>query len=241
MMSVRLRFVFVATSALALPFAGTAYAASFPGTPGNATQYEVTIKKVELCTSSDGQGSCGGAFTIASGNKSFDIASAAAGSQVGSYAQLTTLPFATYSYVRVTVDPAIVATGSGSDNGLTCYTNAAGGGSVSAASAAGLATPAQSTTLYVPHFGTYDAGGGNVTTLTAADFQSSGARGYIDRPADGNVVITYALTAPYTVVAAQRPLITVRFDVTSSLGFLRTGLNTCSVFPEPPSVSISVQ
>jgi hypothetical protein len=220
-------------------FGGSAYAA-FPGTAGNATQYQVTIKKVVLCTASDGAGSCSDPHTIGSGDKSFDIASAAAGGQVGSYANLTTLPITTYSYVQVTIDPAIVATGSGSDGGLTCYTSASGGGSVSVASSGSNTAPAQSTTIYVPHFGSYNAGTG-ATTLSASDFQTSGARGYIDRPSDSEVVITYALTAAYTVVRERRPTITVKFDVSSSLGFLRTGATTCSVFPEPPSVTITVQ
>ena len=93
-------------------------------------------------------------------------------------------------------------------------------------------------TIYVPHIGTYTTSGG-ATTLTEADFQTSGSRGYIKRPNDSDVLITYALTVPYAPVLNKQPQVTVKFNVTGAVGFLFTGV--CQAFPEPPSVLITVQ
>lgn len=218
-----------------------AYAANFPGTSITPTIYQVTLKKVELCTSSDGAGSCVGAFVIGSASRAFDIAGVNAGAQVGSYANLSNLPVgSTFTHVRATVDLAIVIRASGADGANpTCYSSASGGGSVSAASSATFAGgPAQNSTVYVPHIGTYGIGGGS-STLTEADFQTSGSRGYIKRPNDFDVLITYQLTAPFTPVRNQQPQVTVKFDVTGAVGVFFTGI--CEMFPEPPSVSITVR
>ena len=232
-----LRF-FSAAAALLVPCA--AYAA-FPGTPATPTIYQVTLKKVEICTGSDGVGSCNGAFVVGTSTKSFDIAAVGAGAAVGSYANLSTLPVgSTFTHVRVTVDVAITVRASGTDSGVTCYTQAAGGGSAGAAASATVAGgPAVTGTIYVPHIGTYNTSGG-ASTLTEADFQTSGSRGYIKRPNDSDVLVTYALSAPYTAVLNKQPQVTVKFNVTGAVGFLFTGA-ACDVFPEPPSVTITVQ
>ena len=234
-----LRF-FSAAAAAALLVPCAAYAA-FPGTPATPTIYQVTLKKVEICTGSDGVGSCNGAFVVGTSTKSFDIAAVGAGAAVGSYANLSTLPVgSTFTHVRVTVDSVITVRASGADGVGTCFTQAAGGGSASAASAATFAGgPAVTGTVYVPHVGSYTVAGATVT-LTEADFQTSGSRGYIKRPNDSDVLITYSLTAPYTPVLNKQPQVTVKFNVTGAIGFKFTGV-ACDVFPEPPSVTITVQ
>jgi hypothetical protein len=235
----RSTFRFLAVAALAM--APVAAYAAFPGTSATPTIYQVTLKKVEICTGSDGAGSCEGSFVVGSSTKAFDIAAVGAGAAVGSYANLSALPIgSTFTHVRVTVDSAITVRASGADSGTTCYTQAAGGGSASAASAATFAGgPAVTGTVYVPHIGTYTTSAG-ASTLTEADFQTTGSRGYIKRPNDSDVLITYSLTAPYTPVLNKQPQVTVKFNVTGAVGFLFTGA-ACNAFPEPPSVSITVQ
>jgi hypothetical protein len=232
------RFFFAAALATA-PVA----AAAFPGTAVTPTIYQVTLKKVEICTGSDGVGSCEGSFVLGSSTRSFDIAAVGAGAAVGSYANLSTLPVgSTFTHIRVTVDAAITARASGTDGvgPPTCYTQAAGGGSAgTAASATFAGGPPVTGTIYVPHIGTLNTSGG-ARTLTEADFQTTGARGYIKRPNDSDVVITYSLTAPYTSVLNKQPQVTVKFNVTGAVGILWTGA-ACDVFPEPPSVTITVQ
>ena len=177
---------------------------------------------------------------IGSATRAFDIA-ANAGAQVGSYANLSNLPIGTtFTHVRATVDlgyrhPRVGGRWRQSD----VLQQRGGGGSASAASSATFAGgPAQNSTVYVPHVGSYSIGGGT-TALTEADFQTSGSRGYIKRPDDSDVLVTYQLSAPYTPTRNQQPQVTVKFDVTGAVGVLFTGI--CEMFPEPPSVSITVR
>ena len=77
-----------------------------------ADEYNVSVQEVELCTDS----SCGTTVTLANTTKTFDIASAAAGAAVGSYADLTGITAGTYSHLRSTVSSTISFTGAASSN-----------------------------------------------------------------------------------------------------------------------------
>ncbi|MBL6847347.1 hypothetical protein N9Z35_01785 [Alphaproteobacteria bacterium] len=70
---------------------------------GPATQYEVSVSKVELCTES----TCGTAVTVADTAAVFDIAAASAGAAVGSYADLNGVTPGTYTHIRSTVSSTI--------------------------------------------------------------------------------------------------------------------------------------
>ena len=70
---------------------------------GPATQYEVSVSKVELCTDS----TCATAVTVADTTAAFDIASATAGAAVGSYADLNGVTAGTYTHIRSTVSSTI--------------------------------------------------------------------------------------------------------------------------------------
>ena len=56
---------------------------------GEATVYKVTLTKIELCTAaplaSKTDTTCTGATIVGTGNKTFDVASVTAGSEVGSF------------------------------------------------------------------------------------------------------------------------------------------------------------
>ena len=70
--------------------------AAIPGAARAASEYQVTVKRVDLCTDS----ACSTFVTIGSGNKVFDIASVAAGAAVGSYADVGGLAAGiTYTHV----------------------------------------------------------------------------------------------------------------------------------------------
>lgn len=106
---------------------------------GAATQYEVSVQAMELCTGSS-SGSCTGAATVASTAASFDIASATAGAAVGSYADLNTVTAGDYTHLRTTLSPTIVFSASATsgcsavstDTSVTLTANVTGaaGGSV---------------------------------------------------------------------------------------------------------------
>jgi len=71
---------------------------------GPASVYKVTMKKLELCTSSTGVTDCGDAVVIGKGLATVDIAAADAGAVAGSYGSAALLPLGTtYTHMRVTI------------------------------------------------------------------------------------------------------------------------------------------
>jgi len=97
---ITLIFIFLSNHVLAACFSVTGASTAC----GPATQYEVSVSKVELCTDS----SCGTAVIVADTTTSFDIASATAGAAVGSYADLSGVTAGTYTHLRTTVSSTIV-------------------------------------------------------------------------------------------------------------------------------------
>ena len=103
-------------------FAGTAFAGSGQGI---ATQYEITMLKLELCTdaplTTEEDVTCTGAVVVGTGSKIFDIASVSAGASVGSFVSSTGLPIGvTYKYAKPTFSKTIKVTGSVSLINPTC-------------------------------------------------------------------------------------------------------------------------
>ena len=75
----------------ALFYSNASFAACFAVTGATtdcaqATEYQVSVSKVELCADA----ACTSAVTVADTTASFDIATAAVGAQVGAYANLNT-------------------------------------------------------------------------------------------------------------------------------------------------------
>ena len=99
---------------------------------GRATQYVVTVTKMELCTdaplTSEEDVTCVGAVTLGDETMEFDIASVAVGATVGAYADANGLPIGTtYRYAKPTFLRKVQLTGSVELVGptCTCRTNAA--------------------------------------------------------------------------------------------------------------------
>jgi hypothetical protein len=201
--------------------------AAIPGNRVAATRYDVTVHKVELCTTN----ACAEAVQVGAGIKTFNIASQNAGADVGSYANAAGLPAGqTFTHVRLTIGMTFTIAGGGLDNGgQNCQTvngNAAGDHTtVGTGTVGGAGTPMP---LTVPNVGTngivqadYD-----VFNLTKQNGAATGT-------------ITFPLAAPFKI-GANEPLIKVSFDTSSALGVVQTGAGTCAVFPQPPSVNISI-
>ena len=71
---------------------------------GAASVYKVTMKKLEMCTSSTGVTDCGNALVIGEGTQVVDVASVDAGAVAGSYGNVALLPLGTtYTHMRVTI------------------------------------------------------------------------------------------------------------------------------------------
>lgn len=95
----------LAASLLCVDLAG---ATCLAGTCGAATKYEVNVLSVSLCQSS----SCTSPVTVGSSSQSFDIASAAVGSAIGSYASFDSVTTGTYTHIQVVVSRSFTISGS---------------------------------------------------------------------------------------------------------------------------------
>lgn len=74
-----------------------------------ATRYDVNVQEVALCQDS----ACASSSVVGSGAKTFDIASAAVGTAIGSYAKVDALPVGVYSHIRVVISRTFTISGAG--------------------------------------------------------------------------------------------------------------------------------
>ena len=215
--------------------------AAIPGAARAASEYQVTVKRVDLCTDS----ACSTFVTIGSGNKVFDIASVAAGAAVGSYADVGGLAAGiTYTHVRAYVDETITMTGGGvsDDADVTCYTDATPtqDGDANTAEISDNTTASGVSEDYI-----VPSDAGSFTGLVDSDWEDLNITvRNTDANTVGDVVITYPLTASYTTIG-QEPLIEIQFDTSTAVGVLDTdptaGDGNCSIFPRPPTVTITIR
>ena len=123
---------------------------------GEATEYEITMKKVELCSDA----TCTTPITVGERDMAADIAAADAGATVGSYASTSGIPSGTYSHIRITISRTIQITGTVVISGSSsCFTD---GGSDNVADnlLVTTATSASSTTMYLVNDDSYEVGTG---------------------------------------------------------------------------------
>ena len=92
---------------------------------GAATEYKITIYKIELCDSTSTASACNGAITVYDGNSgAIDIANTTAGAAAASLGNAGVAKFGTsYTYLQITMGRAYTVKGSAEDSaGNTCYT-----------------------------------------------------------------------------------------------------------------------
>lgn len=210
---------------------------SFAQTTGPATRYDVQVQQVELCTGNGGGNGCDNPFVVGTGNKTFDIASASVGAQVGSYASTAGIPVGvTYSHVRVTLSRTFTIVGTvtgvtgvgGTGNCRTGGTDATGFTATTGGTGLNTAGTATAQLLNVPNANAFGAG--------IPTFPSS----FKVTDNDPIMTMTIALTAPFTA-ALNQPTINVSFNTQTAVGASNDGTGGCRMFPQPPSVSITVQ
>lgn len=202
---------------------------------GDATTYEITITKIEICESS----ACASPLTIGSSSKEFNIASAAVGAEIGTYAPLNTIPKGTTAtHMRVTMSRAIdiagvvygIIAGGGAPN-YSCGTDSTDTTSTITAGGVGVVggngTSAQ--TLYVPDelaiggapaAGTYAAAG--ITLISATEMRMLQSLGK-------------------TVTMGDiPPVIDIAFYTEDALQAENNGANGCLMLPGVPTVEITI-
>lgn len=196
---------------------------------GNATSYIVSVTNLELCSSA----ACSDPVALGSGAVNFDIASAAVGAAVGTYASTNNLPAGrTFSHVRITLSRTIRISGNaGSPAGVAgdCITDGTAGAVTGGAVLAPGATAALSN-LVVP----------NVLAIggvgpTAAQYSAQGIT-----LVDGTSLrFLTALSSSFTV-GQTPPNIDLAFQTQNSIGTVNDGSNNCEMFPQPPVVSLTL-
>ena len=202
---------------------------------GVATQYEVTMKKVELCSDA----TCTAPITVGEIDMAADIGAAEAGATVGNYASTSGIPSGTYTHLRVTMDRTFTITGTVVIGSATCATD---GGTDSAATqlldaGTGTATP---TAMYLANADTYGADDGigeDAGTGITLNYDNPKYATSITMSGD-TVLIIYELTEPYTRLL-KTPLITVSFGTTTAIGAATAA--QCVMWINEPNVPISIK
>ena len=209
---------------------------------GTATQYTIQVTQIALCASS----TCGSPVMLGNTSQSFDIASAAVGGALGSFASTSGLPVGTtFTHLQTTMSRTISIDGTVTDGanlaGITntaCRTDTANdGGAAGAAATAGDGAEGAGTSsaqdLFVPT--PLSFGGG--TLPTTASYTNEG----IGLPL-GASTMTYmvALSSPFTTTS-EEPSINIAFNTQSALGTFNGGANNCKMVPQPPVVTISIE
>ena len=211
------------------------YTASDEGQP---TQYQVTMKKVELCTDL----ACSTTYTVGERDMDADIASVSAGADIGAYAPTTGIPPGiVYTHLRVTISRTFTVTASISVDGGLCRTDGGNNANATQMTVGASSGTAVAETMYLVNAGSYGASDG---TRDGDEGSSNIDIGY-SSPSSAktmsvsgdNAVMVYELTAPYQKTL-RAPVIKVKFISATALGVVDTA---CSLYINEPSVTISLQ
>ena len=212
-----------------------AYSADAHGQP---TQYEVTMKKVELCTDL----ACTSPFILGEKNMAADIVPSEGGKNVANYASTSGIPVGTvYTHLRVTLDRTFKITGNVSVGEKECATdggNNAGATQMTIGTNGG--TPAEENMFLVNAGGYANDTGTRAGDLGSSDLDISYAS---PNPAKSisvsgdNALLVYELTAPYQKTL-RAPVIKIAFDTSQAIS---ANDDSCAMWIEEPTVSIALQ
>ena len=201
---------------------------------GEATEYEITMKKVELCSDA----TCTTPITVGERDMAADIAAADAGATVGSYASTSGIPSGTYSHIRITISRTIQITGTVviSDSS-SCFTDG-GTDNVADNLLVTTATSASSTTMYLVNDDSYAVGTGDTSAENITIGYTNPTYATSMTVSGDNAVMIYELTEPYTRLL-KAPVIKVAFNTENAVGCEDT--TTDVMWIEEPYVSITIQ
>jgi len=201
---------------------------------GEATEYEITMKKVELCSDA----TCTTPITVGERDMAADIAAADAGATVGNYASTAGIPSGTYSHIRITISRTIQITGTVviSDSS-SCFTDG-GTDNVADNLLVTTATSASSTTMYLVNDDSYAVGTGDTSAENITIGYTNPTYATSMTVSGDNAVMIYELTEPYTRLL-KAPVIKVAFNTENAVGCEDTTADVMWI--EEPYVSITIQ
>lgn len=211
------------------------YTASDEGQP---TQYQVTMKKVELCTDL----ACTAPYVVGERDMDADIASVSAGADVGNFAPTTGIPPGiVYTHLRVTISRTFTITASISVDGGLCRTDGGDNATATQMTVGASSGTAVAETMYLVNAGSYGASDGTRDGAVGSsnidiDYSSPSSAKSMTVSGD-NAVMTYELTSPYQKTL-RAPVIKVKFNTATAVGVENTA---CSMWVNEPTVSITLQ
>ena len=213
------------------------YSANGDGS-GQPTQYEVTMKKVELCTDL----ACTSPFILGEKNMAADIVPTEGGKNVANYASTSGIPVGiVYTHLRVTLDRTFKITGNVSVGSKECATD--GGNNANATQmtvGTDGGTPAEEN-MFLVNAGSYiDGSGKRAGDVGSSDLDISYATPSSAKTisvSGDNALLVYELTAPYQKTL-RAPVIKIAFDTSEAISANDEG---CAMWIEEPTVSITLQ
>ena len=201
---------------------------------GEATEYEITMKKVELCSDA----TCTTPIIVGERDMAADIAAADAGATVGNYASTAGIPSGTYSHIRITISRTIQITGTVVISGSSsCFTDG-GTDNVADNLLVTTATSASSTTMYLVNDDKYKVGTGDTSAENITIGYTNPTYASSMSVSGDNAVMIYELTEPYTRLL-KAPVIKVAFNTENAVGCEDTTADVMWI--EEPYVSITIQ
>lgn len=201
---------------------------------GEATEYEITMKKVELCSDA----TCTTPITVGERDMAADIAAADAGATVGNYASTSGIPSGTYSHIRITISRTIQITGTVVISGSSsCFTDG-GTDNVADNLLVTTATSASSTAMYLVNDDKYKVGTGDTSAENITIGYTNPTYATSMSVSGDNAVMIYELTEPYTRLL-KAPVIKVAFNTENAVGCEDTTADVMWI--EEPYVSITIQ
>ena len=207
---------------------------AFAGT-GPATEYKVTMTKLELCETGSTTANCLNPLTISPSTTSgeVDIAAVDAGAAAGSYGNIAKAKIGTlYTFIQITMSRQFSMTGTAG----SCATKAGESGTKTTDAAGQTGGTPGSSTLYVPDGSSYnDHMNGSVDSL-GASVSNDGVIGASDEYFQYRKIIS---GGGLKVKAGDFPTVKVAFDVSNAVG--NSG-GTCTnnvMYAEEPGMTIS--
>ena len=205
---------------------------------GPATEYKVTMTKIELCETGSTTANCLNALTISPTGTSgaVDIAAVDAGATAGSYGNIAKAKIGTlYTYMQITMSRQFSMTGTAG----SCATKAGETGSKTADAAGQTGGTPGSSTLYVPDGSSYsDHMNGSVDSL-GASVSNDGVIGTSDEYFQYRKIIS---GGGLKVKAGDFPTVKVAFDVSNAVGEGTGGVAACTanvMYANEPGMTIS--
>jgi hypothetical protein len=193
-------------------------------TLGSATEYKITIKKIELCGAGSTISECVGPITIFSGNSGLiDIASTTAGAAAASLGDVSSAPLgATYSVVQVTMDRKVTLKGTVTVGSNTCSTIASNASSqiLNGKGAHGATGSEAAGVYYMGEALGSDMGAGDALNFIAADGSvSADDDNSLADPGNVDIIHRTVLTAPITITLGKLPTVKIAFGATAAIGW----------------------